>query len=79
MEQKNLVWESYLDGSIFHDEESMREYAEENIDDIDICDAMYNFSNMEIFEALNEEKKLEIFDRAVEIFIESFIKEKEEE
>lgn len=56
MEQKNLIWESYLDGSIFYDEESIREYAEENIDDIDICDAMCSFSKMEIFEALNEEK-----------------------
>ena len=79
MEQKNLIWESYVDGSIFYDEESMREYAEENIDDIDICDAMCSFSKMEIFEALNEEKKLEILDRAVEIFIENFIKEEEEE
>lgn len=79
MEQKNLIWESYLDGSIFYDEESMREYVEENIDNIDIYEAMDSFSKMEIFEALNEEKKLEILDRAVEIFIENFIKEEEEE
>lgn len=79
MKEKNLVWESTIDGSIFYDEESMIEYAQEHTDDIDICDAMDSFSKMEIFEALNEEKKLEILERAVEVFIENCIIEGEED
>lgn len=68
MKEKNLVWKSISDGSIFYDEKSMIEYAQEYIDDIDIYNAMDSFPKMEIFEALNEEKKLEIFERAVGSF-----------
>lgn len=76
---KIKFWESYSDGSIFYDEESMREYAEENISDIDIYEAMDYFTKGELFEALNEETKIKIFDVAVEIYIKTFIREDEEE
>lgn len=79
MKEKNLIWESTIDGSIFYDEESIIEYAQEHTDDIDICDAMDSFSKMELFEALNEETKMKVFDVAVENFIRDFIREYEEE
>lgn len=75
-----INWESAIDGTIFEDEDSMIDYAHEQVDYVDIEDVMLTyFSTEEIFKALNDDKRLEIFDKAVEVFIENFIIKNEEE
>lgn len=74
-----IIWESNLDGTIFYNEDEVIEYVAEHIDDVDLEMAMQEFSFQELFESLNEEKRLEIIERAEEIFREMNICEFDEE
>lgn len=77
--EKEIAWESTVDGTIFYDEDTMQEYIAEHVDIEDIEEAMQNFSLYDLYNHLDEEMKMEIFDLALQNVKENFILEIEED
>lgn len=63
-----MIWGSIIDGTTFHNKDELQDYIFDKVGIAYIEIAMQKFSFLELYNNLNEEKRMEIFSKAAQIF-----------